>query len=230
MELYRFDTHVHTAEVSPCGKVPAREVVHLYKEAGYDGIVITDHYTAGLFRDTHPSEWEAVVDRYLEGYRTARNEGKKIGLNVILGIELRFEGHINDYLVFGVDEEFLKEHPNLPSLGLKGFKKLIEGKDILVYQAHPFRPGMIPSDPDLLDGIEVYNGHPGQMSNNPLALEYAISNNLKMISGSDFHQVPHLARGGIVLPEKIDTPRELVRMLKEDRIISLIRAEDEEKD
>lgn len=226
MKLYKFDTHVHTSEVSLCGKVSARETVHLYKEAGYDGIVITDHYTAGLFRGTSPSEWEDAVDKYLAGYKIASEEGKRIGLNVILGIELRFEENYNDYLVYGVDEEFLKENPDLPSLGLAGFNELIRGRDILIYQAHPFRQGMIAADPDLLYGIEVYNGNPRHNSDNPLALEYARNNNLKMISGSDFHHVHDLARGGIILPEKVETPYELVRLLKEDKIISLIHTED----
>jgi len=49
MAIYKYDTHVHTKEVSPCGKVPAIEVVKLYKDAGYHGIVITDHYCDSFF-------------------------------------------------------------------------------------------------------------------------------------------------------------------------------------
>ena len=45
--LMLLDTHVHTCQVSPCGKVPAKEMIELYKEAGYGGVIITDHYYKG---------------------------------------------------------------------------------------------------------------------------------------------------------------------------------------
>ena len=45
--LMLLDTHVHTSQVSPCGKVPAEEMIELYKEAGYGGVIITDHYYKG---------------------------------------------------------------------------------------------------------------------------------------------------------------------------------------
>lgn len=35
---------------------------------------------------------------------------------------------------------------------------------MLFYQAHPFRNSMKITNPELLDGIEVYNGHPGHDS------------------------------------------------------------------
>ena len=50
MAKYYYDTHVHTDESSACGKVPGRQAARLYKAAGYQGIVITDHYTRKYFR------------------------------------------------------------------------------------------------------------------------------------------------------------------------------------
>ena len=44
MEKFLLDMHMHTKETSSCGEVPAAEVGRLYKEAGYQGIMITDHY------------------------------------------------------------------------------------------------------------------------------------------------------------------------------------------
>ena len=46
---YLYDCHVHTAETSWCGRVPAGEMAQLYKQAGYTGIVIIDHYQ-GIFQ------------------------------------------------------------------------------------------------------------------------------------------------------------------------------------
>lgn len=215
---YLLDTHVHTDEVSRCGKVPARKLVNLYKEAGYDGIVITDHYYQGFFETMSGWDWSRKSDAFLAGYREALEEGGKIGLDVFLGAELRFTEHENDYLVYGIDREFLLNHPCLYDLGLKRFRELIRNRDILLYQAHPFRVGMVPAPPPLLDGVEVFNGNPRHDSQNSHARQFALENGLKMLSGSDFHQVEDLAGGGIVLKERIRSGRELVKVLKAGRV------------
>jgi predicted metal-dependent phosphoesterase TrpH len=215
---YLLDTHVHTDEVSPCGKVPARKLVNLYKEAGYDGIVITDHYYRGFFEKMPGWDWSRKIDAFLAGYREALDQGGKVGLDVFLGAELRFTEHENDYLVYGIDPDFLLTHPCLYDLGLKGFRELIRNRDILLYQAHPYRVGLAPAEPALLDGVEVFNGNPRHDSQNPLALQFARENGLKMLSGSDFHQVEDLAGGGIVLKERITSVAELVKFLQDGRV------------
>ena len=46
------DLHVHTSEVSLCGHMTAEETLQRYKSAGYDTLVITNHfnrYTADHF-------------------------------------------------------------------------------------------------------------------------------------------------------------------------------------
>ena len=69
-----FETHFHTMEVSSCGRVPAAEGVRRYHAAGYDGIVVTDHYTEGFFGDMPAdTSWRDKLDRYLTGWRAARD-------------------------------------------------------------------------------------------------------------------------------------------------------------
>ncbi|HHW47563.1 MAG TPA: PHP domain-containing protein [Clostridiaceae bacterium] len=222
MATYKYDTHVHTSEVSPCGKVNALELVKLYKAAGYDGLVVTDHYCDEYFYSLDGLSWEEKIDMYLSGYRTALAEGQRIGLEVILGIELRFSENENDYLVYGIDESFLKKYKELYKLGIKRFRKMTSGMDILIYQAHPFRSWIEPVDPALLDGVEVFNGNPRQDNMNHKALSFAKKHNLKMISGSDFHRKEDLARGGIIIPRKVKTSAELVQLLRNDEVLGLI--------
>ena len=226
MTTYKYDMHVHTSEVSPCGKVSAQELVKLYKEAGYDGIVITDHYFDGYFDSLGQLDWEEKIDMYLSGYRKALAEGQKIGLEVILGIELRFSENENDYLVYGLDEDFLKKYKELYQLGIEGFRKFTGGMDILIYQAHPFRSWMQHVDPVLLDGVEVNNGNPRQNNMNYKALAFAKEHNLKMISGSDFHQKVDISRGGVIIPRLIRTPAELFTLLRDDEILDLIETDE----
>ena len=227
MNSFRIDLHVHTRESSICGRTEGRLVAQLYKKAGYDGIVITDHYNRSYFRKFPKSvPWSARIDHFLRGYRAARKEGEEIGLTVLLGIELKFVDSPREFLVYGIDETFLKQNPELYQMGLAEFRKFStqfpSGKEILIYQAHPFRPGISPAPLDLIDGIEVYNGNPRQNSNNQMALAFAQQNKLRMISGSDFHRLPDLARGGLILPEAVADTRALVRVLKQNEGITLI--------
>jgi predicted metal-dependent phosphoesterase TrpH len=222
MKTYKFDTHVHTMETSRCGRVKGIDVARLYKDTGYQGIAITDHYYKEYFDILPETNWEDKVDIYLAGYREAVIASVNLGLDVILGMEIRFDENFNDYLVFGIDEGFLKNYKELYNLGLEKFKNLVEGRNMLIYQAHPFRKDMIAAEPELLDGVEVFNGNPRHNSHNDLALAFARANNLKMLSGSDFHQPEDLARGGIVVENRIKCPEELVAVLRKEENIRLI--------
>lgn len=222
MTVYKYDTHVHTSETSPCGKVPAAEMIRLYSEAGYSGVVITDHFIKQIFDTQFFKSWDRKVDIYLKGYHAAAEAGKQYGLDIILGIELTFAENNNDYLVYGIDEQFLRENKEPYKLGLEGFRKLTEGKGILIFQAHPFRPHMIPAPPALIDGVEVYNGNVRHDSRNEAAYEFALENGLKMSSGSDSHRIGDQGRGGIILPHRVSNSRELVLAFNEGLIIELI--------
>ena len=233
MTLYKYDLHVHTAEVSPCGEVKAEKVVNLYDKVGYEGMVITDHFRSRFFDNFEKNvPWEKKIDQYLEGYKKAKNVGEKLGITVLMGLEMRFSRNKNDYLIYGVDEEFLKKYKDLHKMGLNKFNKFIKevDQDILIYQAHPFRTDMTIVEPDLLDGIEVHNGNPRHNSRNYLARAFAAKNNLKQISGSDFHELEDLDRGGVLLPKKPQTESELVDILIKNRIYKLLEAENENQD
>jgi predicted metal-dependent phosphoesterase TrpH len=215
MAKYYYDTHVHTDESSACGKVPGRQAARLYKAAGYQGIVITDHYTRKYFRSCAGRTWDEKLDSFLAGYREARREGEKIGLQVFLGAELALDNPYNDYLLMGIREDFLREYPKLYRLDLRDLYELAEEHDFLVFQAHPFRPGFSPGDPAFLHGVEVYNGNPRHDSHNKIARRFAEQHRLKMLSGSDFHIEVDTARGGIATSRRLNTAEELLRVLKD---------------
>lgn len=226
MSSYRYEIHTHTQEVSSCGYVDAAVAVQMHKDAGYQGIIITDHFNEDYFESLDSMTWEEKIDCYLRGYKKAVEEGLKIDMDILWGLELRFIENDNDYLVYGVDEDFLKEIPDFYKSNLIDFMKRIEQReDILVFQAHPFRDGCKLADPLIVHGLEIYNGNPRHDSRDELAAKVAFENNLLVISGSDFHRPGDLATSGILLPERITTDRDLVSVLKKNLWDSLITKE-----
>lgn len=217
---YKFDPHIHTSETSSCAFIEAKSIVKQYHEKGFDGIVITDHYFKEYFDSFGDLDWNDKINAFLKGYRLAKTEGNKINFKVFLGMELRFNGCQNDFLIYGINEKFLFEHPQLYELSIKDFKSLTLDKNILIYQAHPcrydFRMNIsnFPEKPEHLYGMEVLNGNSVHDSSNAKAFDFATKNNLRMIAGSDFHIVNDLARTGITFDKKIENYTEFVASLK----------------
>ena len=212
----KLDLHVHTSEVSSCGHVPAEEMVRLYRDAGYDAIVITDHLIAGKNAEM-PMDERALW--YLSGYRAARAEGERLGMTVLLGAELRFACGHEDFLLYGITEEDIAPiMRDLDSGILPGdfYRKIHETGRMVLIQAHPFRPGLSQAPLSELDGIEVYNAHPEHDSHNELAMARALQGGGSFIktSGSDAHKTHHVGRGGIIIDKPIASSIELAAWLK----------------
>ncbi len=205
---YLYDTHVHTSESSHCGETCAADIVARYKKLGYNGICITDHVHTSGFNWIGGNTYDETVEKWLKGYRTAKALEDE-NFTVILGMELRFKENENDYLVFGFDEEFLHSMDLANIDTLEDFAPIAKKNNLVVIQAHPFREGMTVKNPDLVDGFEVYNGHGGHDSRNPIARAWAERFSKLMTSGSDFHYVSEKEPGGIYFEERLLNSRQV---------------------
>lgn len=217
MDMVKIDTHVHTKYSSPCGQLDAQQIVDGYLKAGYDGIVITDHFHADVLRclTSHMPLAKDKVQRYLEGYYRVKEEGLRKGLKVYRGAELRFEGSFSDYLLYGYHDELMERTSEIFSMGLEKFISLSRADGALLIQAHPYRPGCQIADHRFLDGVEVLNKHPGHNSQNELALAYAEKwPALIRTSGSDCHELHHIGRGGIIAEALPEDETALVKLLR----------------
>lgn len=226
MAFLRYELHFHTSEVSSCSKVTAADSVGWYKDKAYDGIVVTDHYTRQYFEEDDESSWEEQVDRYLSGYQLAVRTGRPLGLNILPGLEIRFDENNNDYLVFGIDRAFLIAYPELYKLGIRSFHELTHKNNMLVYQAHPMRNGMTVINPLRVDGLEGYNGNPRQTSRNDIATLWAQKHDMRCISGSDFHQQGDEGRGGVIFNQPVLSQQDLVAALA-SQAYTLITTDDD---
>ncbi len=207
---YLYETHMHTAEGSKCATAFAKDLVKAYKEAGYAGVMVTDHNWGGNTAVDKSLPWEQWLDTFFTGYHNAKDEGDRIGLPVFLGYEAT-QGCGHDFLIYGFTIEWMKEHPQLRSAGIPEQLELIHSCGGMVIQAHPFRQAdyidQVETYEDYCDGIEMFNaGHlshkEGEADHsewNDLAVELANGHHLPGTAGSDQHHIP-LFGGGTAFP------------------------------
>ncbi|MBQ9501450.1 MAG: PHP domain-containing protein [Lentisphaeria bacterium] len=214
----KIELHVHSAEISPCGWMPVREVIELYVTAGYDAIVLTNHFSPGaraalVEKGMDPRDFHRL---YHETVRTAQSVGKEKGLLVLGAYEVRFSCNANDYLVYGMTEEQCRDVDGIFAMTPEEFSAKAKKEDFLFYQAHPFRNGMTVVDPELLFGMEVRNTHPRHDSRNDIALAWAEKYHLHKIAGSDCHRVQDLATAAVLTDFPVKDISGLVHMLRGD--------------
>ena len=84
MSQQLFEMHAHTDETSNCAKIPAKEMVEIYKKLGYDGIVVTDHLSTHTYfkYDYNNLSWDEKIDIFLRVYNAAKEaaQGKINGI------------------------------------------------------------------------------------------------------------------------------------------------------
>lgn len=213
---YLYEMHAHTVEVSTCARATAEEMIEYYEGKGYTGIVITNHMNSSTFNRVclGDAQWDKRVDHFLKGYNLLKAAaGDKY--HIILGMEICFYDDPNDYLVYGVTEEFLRGHGDLMAMNLKSFSELAHENGLLILQAHPFRRGLEVADWRYLDGYEIFNGNPRHSSCNEIAEIWSKYHNKTIcVAGSDFHQKGDEGIGGVYFEKEIKTNDELLKELR----------------
>lgn len=204
MKGYLYDPHTHTSETSLCGHLPAAEVVDRYVRRGFSGLVVTDHlHPEYLSRIDREHNWDKVIDQYLAGYHASKARGDQVGLDVILGAELRFPENDNDYLVYGIDEQWLRSNPYMCCMSAREFFAKFHDQ-VLIIHAHPYRDGNTTVFEDAVHGAELINGHPRHENHNEKALDLCRRHpDYFRLAGSDTHEDGDEAHAGVILPERV---------------------------
>lgn len=215
---FKTELHCHNCLVSACGRITPEETVAKYLEAGYTTLVVTDHISRDTFQSGNylgAPDWDAKVDFFLRSYEALKAAAKG-KLNILLGAEVRVDSHqAQDYLIYGVTEEFLRSHSCLHSYHLQDLSRTVREAGLLFVQAHPFRNFMLVTPPKYLDGMEIYNGSTGH---SPFRCEiaklWAEHYDLIPTSGSDLHHPDKPISGGIETDEPITTNEQLLEVLR----------------
>ena len=73
---YKVELHAHCSPASPCGDLPAAEVVRIFHDCGYHGMALTNHFFPRLSQQIlGEMDKEKYLAMYFENYRAAREEG-----------------------------------------------------------------------------------------------------------------------------------------------------------
>ena len=213
---YRIELHAHTKPASSCAEIPTEDVLRTFKDDGYSGIAITNHFYQGAKG--------MAIEQFAEFYKAelfnALELGEKIGIKVYAGAELRFVNqNNNDYLLFGYNPDDL--YYILQNLygTLEDFVRNYKTDEMFLLQAHPFRNGMEQIDADLLDGVEVFNMHPNHNSRVAVAEKYAEKNRKIKTMGTDYHHLNHDNLCATRTPYLPRNEKELIKLLRSEDYI-----------
>lgn len=214
--MYKIETHMHTRYSSKCGWLDADTLAEGYKAAGYDAVIVTDHYNRTTF-DHLRVDLHSDVDKvaaFLTGYRRMVEAGEKVGLKVFRGAEVRFDESDNDYLLYGWRDELLADPETVFTMGIAAFSPIARGQGALIVQAHPYRKKCTPAIACYLDGVEVQNLNPRHENNNARAVEYAQQFGLLGLAGSDCHRKEDIGVTGILTKELPSDSFGMMRLIR----------------
>lgn len=213
--MYKTELHCHTSPISNCAHVSPEETVEQYIENGYTTLVITNHLSPTYYRAVLPesiTETYDIEEYFLSDYRRAKKQAGD-RLNVLFALELRVKENMNDYLIYGVTEDFVHTLGNVMDKKIKDIVPVIHENGGLIFQAHPFRDTMTVTSPRLIDGVEVINLSK-HLDRNEFAELWAHKYGLLKVYGSDYHDKNYMKGGGILTDTPITTEKELYNVLK----------------
>ena len=225
MKKFLYETHLHTCQGSACGRSEGKLYPQLYKDLGYDGIFITDHFFGGNTAAPREGDWKHRVDVYMSGYEDARSEGEKIGLKVFFGIEQGFGP--DEVLIYGLDREYLYEHPDIEKWSRAELYRHAHEAGAAVVQAHPFRErgyiSEVKLSPYCVDAVEAVN-----LGNEPYMdltdTLYGKTLNLPLTAGSDIHKADNVRPGkasAVELTEELHSATDYANYLLARKPITL---------
>lgn len=216
--MYIYELHQHTAAASACAHETPEEVVRGLKQAGFAGVVMTEHFYHGNTAVRRHQAWEDFVRPYEVAFERAKKAAEKLDFDVLFGIEEGVGGG-KEVLLYGITPAFLYAHPELRDADLSTLAALVRAEGGLVVQAHPFRVRDYIRAPweelpaEHLDGIEVHNACNDDLSNlraQALAEKYGLIE----VAGSDAHTPLSRGQAGIMCEGRIRTEHQLAEVLR----------------
>lgn len=219
---YLYETHLHTTQGSACAHNSGYEMAKAAHEAGYAGIIVTDHNWGGNTSVDRSLPWETWVREFAKGYLDAKAYGDEHDFDVFFGYEAGYRG--TEFLIYGVDPQWMIDHPQIWDASIEEQYRLVHEAGGMVIHAHPFREAGYISEirlfPELVDGVEGFNAphsNPKSTSHydpayDERAVAYARANGLPITAGSDIHSTA-LYGGGVAFKRRLTSIQDYCRAI-----------------
>ena len=216
MNMYKYETHLHTFPVSGCAVAGVRENLEFYKEMRYDGVFITNHFLDGNINIDRNMPYEEKISFYFSDYEEGVKIGREIGIKVFCGVELSYYG--TDFLIYGLDKAWYLKNPHIMEMEKTEELRFMMESGALVIQAHPYREAPyidhIRLFPRCVHGVEVINGC-GTDFENHMAKLYAENYGLIESAGSDNHKAGKPKQlAGLSCDEPISDEHDFINRMK----------------
>lgn len=186
--MYKYETHLHSSPVSKCGRYSVRDNMECYKEMGYDGIFLTNHFLDANIGGDRTLPYDEQIEFFFTDIEEGERIADEIGIKFFWGIETSYLG--TDFLIYGLSKKWYLDHPEIMELPRKEVLTMMESDGALIVHAHPFR------EASYIDHIRLfpYHVHAVEIDNcgnkpfqNDMARLYADTYKLHHFAGSDNH-------------------------------------------
>ena len=215
--MFKTEAHLHTYPVSSCAKLTPVEQVRRFKEAGYDTIIVSDHFSMHHFKKLGEGlTFEQCVDKLCDAYLEAKAEGDRIGLTVLFSVELSF--HKNHYLLYGITREMLKLREDIFDIDLDELYAHLKAHGVTIVQAHSHRAGKCVPHPHHVDGFEI-NFNLRKENFNELTLKLAKEYDMPLTVGSDAHRPEDVGVSATLTEEKIESIEQYLELMRARKLI-----------
>ena len=219
---YLYETHCHSSESSACARSTSVEMARAHKEAGYTGMILTNHNWGGNTAISRELSWNDFLDAFFAPFYTAKEWGDANDFQVFPGYEAGYDG--TEFLIYGVKIESMYDHPEIRDASVEEQFEIVHSLGGIVVHAHPFREAfyirkvrLFPEYVDAIEGVNAahcpYNGMSDNRVFNERALKYAGELGKVITGGSDTHSTS-LFGGGMAFPRKLDDIDDFVRYVK----------------
>ncbi len=218
--MYKYETHLHTAPVSACARASVRKTLEFYKELGYDGVFITNHFLDGNINIDKSLSYQEKIDFYFSDYEQGLLIGQEIGIKVFLGVEITYGG--TDFLIYGLNKNWFSENPQIMDMKLKEKLAYMQECGGYIVHAHPFRESKhidhIRLFPRSVNAVEVINANRNE-AENKMAKLYAENYGLLEVAGSDNHIAGEQSIfAGVETKAPINCEQDYIDMIKTKQI------------
>ncbi|MDY6367882.1 MAG: hypothetical protein SPL13_05165 [Clostridia bacterium] len=219
--MIKLETHCHSLGGSGCAKCEPDYIVEKYKKQGYGGIVLTNHYCKVCYDEYPGRTHKQKLDFYFSLYKNFQKSCERANLKSFLGAEVRAvtqDFEYKEFMLYGFDEKLFYDNPPLFHLNQKQMFEFASDNGLFMYQTHPFRVGVNLGDYRYMHGAESFNGHINHVNHNALANDFCDTYKLVKMSGTDYHDPDQTITGGILIPDDINTDRQLTEYVMSGKL------------